>query len=63
MTVSKFKRHSINLDDQAHTQCGILAANLALSMSGVIRILIRNAFAASQEGFMKQDDSRSHLTT
>jgi hypothetical protein len=59
VAVSKFKRHSINLDDQAHTQCGILAANLALSMSGVIRILIRNAFEASQEGFMKQDDSRS----
>jgi hypothetical protein len=58
MMISKFKRHSINLDDQAYTQCGILAANLALSLSGVIRILIRNAFEASQEGFMKQDDSR-----
>jgi hypothetical protein len=63
MTINRFKRHSINLDDQSHTQCGILAAHLALSMSGVIRILIRNAFEASQEAFEKQDDSRSCLPT
>jgi hypothetical protein len=63
MTINRFKRHSINLDDQSHTQCGILAANLALSMSGVIRLLIRNAFATSQHNFEKQDNSRSSIPT
>jgi hypothetical protein len=56
MTSSRYKRHSINLDEQSHAQCGIMAEHLALSMSGMIRILIRNAF---ENGIEKQDDSRS----
>jgi hypothetical protein len=60
MTSSRYKRHSINLDEQSHTQCGIMAEHLAVSMSGMIRILIRNAF---EDGIEKQDDSRFCLPT
>jgi hypothetical protein len=63
MPVSKFTRHSINLDERSYVQGGMLAAHLAVSLSGLIRILIRNAFEARQNGYVTQDDSRSCLTT
>jgi hypothetical protein len=56
MTINRFKRHSINLDDQSHTQCGIMAEHLALSKSGLIRVLIRKAF---EDGLETQDNSWS----
>ena len=44
MQIARYKRYSINPDDQSRDQCGLLADNLTVSMSGLIRMLIRNAF-------------------
>jgi hypothetical protein len=64
MQIARYKRYSINLDDEGRDQCGLLADNLTISMSGLIRILIRNAFEERQTNNCgKQDNSRSCLTT
>ena len=63
MQIARYKRYSINLDDESRDQCGLLADNLTVSMSGLIRMLIRNAFEERQTNCGKQDNSRSCLTT
>jgi hypothetical protein len=63
MQVARYKRYSINLDDESRDQCKLLADNLTVSMSGLIRMLIRNAFEKRHANCGKQDNSRSCLTT
>lgn len=64
MQNARYKRYSINLDDDSHDQCGMLATDMTVSISGMIRMLIREAFAARYiNNYGKQDDSRSCLTT
>ena len=64
MQIARYKRYSINLDDESRDQCGILASYLTVSMSGLIRMLIRDAFDERQiNNCGKQDASRSCLTT
>jgi predicted DNA-binding protein len=41
---SRLKRYSINLDDSSHDRCKNLAHEMSTSVSGVVRILIRDAF-------------------
>jgi hypothetical protein len=60
---ARYKRYSINLDDESHDQCGVMADNLTVSMSGLIRMLIRNAFEECQSNCGQQDASQSCLTT
>ena len=59
MQIARYKRYSINLDDESRDQCGLLADNLTVSMSGLIRMLIRDAFEERQAHFRKQDNSQS----
>ena len=63
MQIARYKRYSINLDDQTRDQCGLLADNLTVSMSGLIRMLIRNAFEERHTNCGKQDNRRFCLTT
>jgi hypothetical protein len=63
MQLTRYKRYSINLDDESRDQCGLLADNLTVSMSGLIRMLIRDAFEEPQINSEKQDNSRPCLTT
>jgi hypothetical protein len=64
MQIARYKRYSINLDDESRDQCGLLANNLTVSMSGLIRMLIRNAFEKrGTNNRAKQDNGQSCLTT
>jgi hypothetical protein len=45
----RYKRHSINLDDQSHANCKALADDMGVSISGMIRILIKQAFEKSRQ--------------
>ena len=49
MTITRFKRRSINLDDVNHRRCKVLADEMATSISGVLRILIFHAFVDRQD--------------
>jgi hypothetical protein len=62
MQIARYKRYSINLDEESRDQCELLADNLTVSMSGLIRMLIRNAFDECQSNCEKQDSSQSCLT-
>jgi hypothetical protein len=44
MEKKQYKRCSINLDDQSHEKCKIMANVLAVSISGIIRLLVHDAF-------------------
>ena len=59
MTISKFKRRSINVDHETITRCKTLADDWAVSVSVLIRLLIRDAYEKHQEKLSKQDSSRS----
>ena len=48
MKQNRYRRYSINLDDDSHTRCKAMADNMALSISGMLRILIREAFEDRQ---------------
>jgi hypothetical protein len=41
---SRFTRRSISLDDASHDRCKELADNLAISVSGLLRIIIKQAY-------------------
>jgi hypothetical protein len=55
---NRFVRRSINLDEANFTRCRMLAADLAVSVSGLIRLLIKQAYN-KHVGFSQQDDSQS----
>jgi len=40
----RYQRRSINLDDVSHARCKTLAENVTLSVSGVLRLLIKKAY-------------------
>ena len=57
---NRYTRRSINLDDNSHDRCKLLAEKMAISISGLLRIIIKQAY----EQYViseKQDDSRSCL--
>jgi hypothetical protein len=41
---TRVKRHSINLDDISHDRCKVLAQDLSTSISGLLRLLVKNAY-------------------
>ena len=41
---TRYKRYSINLDDESHRQFRALADGLSVSMSGLLRMIIKDAF-------------------
>ncbi len=43
MTENRFRRRSISLDDASHAQCKTLAESMALSVSAMLRVLIKQA--------------------
>jgi hypothetical protein len=59
---NRYTRRSINLDDNSHTRCKVLAEQMAISVSGLLRIIIKQAYERQMIS-EKQDDSRSCLTT
>jgi hypothetical protein len=56
--VNRFTRQSINIDDDNFVRCKRLAIDMAVSISGVIRLLIKDAYEKHMM-ISKQDDSRS----
>jgi hypothetical protein len=40
----RYQRRSINLDDVSHARCKALAHDVTLSVSGVLRLLIKKAY-------------------
>lgn len=54
MTVNNFKRKSVSLDDVSVDRCKLLAKDLYTSMSGLLRLIIKNAFDEYQRITEKQ---------
>jgi hypothetical protein len=63
MTPSRFKRHSINLDDISHDRCKVLAQELSTSVSGLLRLLVKDAYENNRHEHIpeKQESSQSCL--
>ena len=61
MTTTKFKRRSISLDDTSHDRCKILADDMATSVSGLLRLIIEDAFDEYQRIAGKQIRNRPPL--
>ena len=58
VNISRFTRRSINIDDENFARCQMLANDLAISVSGLIRLLIKQAYEKHVSS-LKQDSSRS----
>ena len=58
VNISRFTRRSINIDADNFARCQVLAKDLAISVSGLIRLLIKEAYD-NHAKFLKQDDSQS----
>jgi hypothetical protein len=58
VTASKFIRRSINVDRETIARCKALADDRAVSVSVMIRLLIRDAYEKHQEKLSRQDNSR-----
>jgi hypothetical protein len=54
MIVQKFKRKSVSLDDVSVDRCKLLAKDLSTSMSGLLRLIIEDAFDEYQRIAGKQ---------
>jgi hypothetical protein len=61
MTTSKYKKRSINVDHETITRCKALADDWAVSISVLIRLLIRDAYEKHLDKQSKQDSSRSRI--
>jgi hypothetical protein len=61
MTTTRFKRYSINFDDISHDRCKILAQELSTSISGLLRLLVKDAFEDHKHIYEKQESSQSCL--
>jgi hypothetical protein len=59
MTPTRFKRHSINLDDISHDRCKVLAQELSTSISGLLRLLVKDAYEHQQHVAEKQESSQA----
>jgi antitoxin component of RelBE/YafQ-DinJ toxin-antitoxin module len=57
MKDNRFKRRSINLDDATHEKCKALADDLGLSVSGFLRIMIRQAYEQQPTFFTRKQDA------
>jgi hypothetical protein len=44
MKIYRYKRYSISLDQSSHERCRVLADERATSISGLLRILIMDAY-------------------
>ena len=44
MTITIFRRRSINLDDRTHERGKLLAKNKAVSLSALLRLIINEAY-------------------
>jgi hypothetical protein len=60
-SVTRFKRHSINLDDISHNRCKLLAQDLSTSISGLLRLLVKNAYEDHRHTLEKQESDQSCL--
>lgn len=49
MTIQKFKRKSVSLDDTSVDRAKRLAADRCTTVSGILRLLIKDAFDALQQ--------------
>ena len=49
MTVNTFKRKSVSLDDASVDRAKRLAADRSTTVSGILRLLIKDAFDALQQ--------------
>jgi hypothetical protein len=61
MATTKYKRRSVSLDDTSHDRCKVLADEMSTTVSGLLRILVRNAFDTHQHIAAQQESSRSCL--
>jgi hypothetical protein len=61
MTIHKFKRKSVSLDDASVNRCKILAEEMATSVSGLLRLIIRDAYEEHQRISQNQESNRSCL--
>jgi hypothetical protein len=59
MTISQFKRYSINLDNSSYDRGKLLARKKALSLSALLRVFINDAYDRHIEHQRQQDGSRS----
>jgi hypothetical protein len=59
---NRYTRRSINLDDTSHDRCKLLAENMAISISGLLRIIIKQAYErhlSYEEHYRKGPPSRT----
>jgi hypothetical protein len=63
MTIQKFKRKSVSLDDASVDRCKILAEVMSTSISGLLRLIIKRAFDEHQRITEKQESNRSCMPT
>ena len=61
MTTTRFRRYSINFDDISHDRCKVLAQELSTSISGLLRLLVKDAFEDHKHIREKQESSQSCL--
>ena len=58
--INRYKRRSINLDDRSYSRCKELARGMSISISGLLRIIIKDVY--EQHRFVEtQDSSQSCL--
>ena len=56
---SRFRRYSINLDTASHEKCKTLAHEMSTTVSGIVRLLIRDAFEERHSMTERTSISRS----
>jgi hypothetical protein len=59
MTITIYKRRSINLDDRTYERAQLLAKSQTVSLSALLRLLINGAYEQFPEIAQQQDGSRS----
>jgi hypothetical protein len=60
VTTNRFTRRSVNIDEENFARCQTLASHLAISVSGLIRLLIKHAYEKHLSS-LNQDISQSWL--
>jgi hypothetical protein len=61
MNVHRYKRVSISLDRNSHEHCKVLANERTTSVSGLLRILIMDAYEKHERLMETTDRSRPRL--
>jgi hypothetical protein len=44
MKTNRLRRRTINLDDETHRRCKLLASGMTLSISGWLRLMVRDIY-------------------